>query len=81
MACPGGCLNGGGQPIAKDGKYAETLAKRRAGIQAVDKSKSARISCDSKSIQTLYEEFLGAPGSELAHHLLHTTYADDSETI
>ena len=81
MACPGGCLNGGGQPIAKDGKYAETIAKRRAGIQAVDKSKSARISCDSKSIQTLYEEFLGAPGSELAHHLLHTSYADDSETI
>ena len=81
MACPGGCLNGGGQPIAKDGKYAETVKMRRAGIQAIDKGKSARISCDNPSIKTLYSEFLEKPGSHLAHELLHTSYADEFDKL
>ena len=81
MACPGGCLNGGGQPVAKEGKYAETLALRRKGIQAIDHNKSARISCDSVAVQKLYEEFLKEPGSELAHKLLHTSFADESDII
>ncbi|MDD5982932.1 MAG: [Fe-Fe] hydrogenase large subunit C-terminal domain-containing protein, partial [Solobacterium sp.] len=81
MACPGGCLNGGGQPIAKDGKYAETVKMRRAGIQAIDKGKSARISCDSPAIKQVYAEFFEKPGSHLAHELLHTSYADEFDKL
>lgn len=81
MACPGGCLNGGGQPVAKDGKYAETMLARRKGVQSIDRNKSARISCDSSAVQKLYEEFLVEPGSEIAHKLLHTSYSDESDII
>ena len=81
MACPGGCLNGGGQPIAKDGKYAETVKMRRAGIQAIDKGKSARISCDSPAIKQVYAQFFEKPGSHLAHELLHTSYADEFDKL
>ena len=81
MACPGGCLNGGGQPVAKYGKYAETMLARRKGVQSIDRNKSARISCDSSAVQKLYEEFLVEPGSEIAHKLLHTSYSDESDII
>lgn len=78
MACPGGCINGGGQPLHRYTKRDVYLKMRREGIQNVDKKKSVRISCDNESIKKLYDEFLGEPGSHKAHELLHTTFRDCS---
>ena len=74
MACPGGCVNGGGQPIDKNNNSAEVVALRKEGLRTIDRNKSVRISCENESIKKLYDEYLGEPGSEKAHHLLHTTY-------
>jgi NADH-quinone oxidoreductase subunit G len=72
MACPGGCINGGGQPYI----HAETdiLEQRMKGIYAIDSGMEKRKSHENPYIQKLYKEFLGKPGSEKAHHLLHTEY-------
>jgi NADH-quinone oxidoreductase subunit G len=72
MACPGGCINGGGQPYI----HAETdiLEKRMKGIYAIDSGMKKRKSHENPYILKLYKEFLGKPGSEKAHHLLHTEY-------
>ena len=72
MACPGGCINGGGQPFL----FGETalLEKRMRGLYAEDESKPLRMSHENPDIKKLYEEYLGEPGSEKAHHLLHTKY-------
>ena len=72
MACPGGCINGGGQPFLHG--QSDLLEKRMKGIYSEDESKTLRLSHENADIQTLYKEFLGEPGSEKAHHLLHTTY-------
>ena len=72
MACPGGCINGGGQPFLHD--QADLLEKRMKGIYTEDERKTLRLSHENPDIQKLYAEFLGEPGSEKAHHLLHTTY-------
>jgi len=72
MACPGGCLNGGGQPYHHgNGKI---LTKRLDAIYRDDKDKPIRKSHLNPSIQKLYAEFLGEPGSHCAHKLLHTHY-------
>ncbi len=72
MACPGGCLNGGGQPYHRgDGKV---LVKRLEAIYRDDKEKPIRKSHQNPSIQKLYAEYLGEPGSHKAHQLLHTHY-------
>jgi NADH-quinone oxidoreductase subunit G len=72
MACPGGCLNGGGQPyIHGDTRI---LEKRRQAIYKEDAGKGIRKSHQNPYIQRLYEEFLDEPGSEKAHDLLHTHY-------
>ncbi len=72
MACPGGCINGGGQPFL----HGETdlLEKRMRGLYCEDERKAKRCSHDNPDIQKLYQEYLGEPGSEKAHHLLHTVY-------
>ncbi len=72
MACPGGCINGGGQPY----KHEQTniLQKRMEGIYSEDANKKIRKSHENPSIKKLYDEFLGKPGSEVSHHLLHTKY-------
>ncbi|MDT8389513.1 MAG: NADH-dependent [FeFe] hydrogenase, group A6 [Lentisphaeria bacterium] len=72
MACPGGCLNGGGQPSihGKD----DILEKRRDAIYRDDNANSVRKSHENPSIIKLYKEFLGEPGSHKAHELLHTKY-------
>lgn len=72
MACPGGCLNGGGQPYihGKD----DILEKRREAIYRDDTDNSIRKSHENPSIIKLYEDFLGKPGSHKAHELLHTKY-------
>ncbi|MCQ2379986.1 MAG: [FeFe] hydrogenase, group A [Victivallaceae bacterium] len=72
MACPGGCINGGGQPYLH-GDYG-LLEKRMKGLYQEDEGKPIRCSHNNPDIKKLYEEFLEKPGSELAHKLLHTTY-------
>ena len=72
MACPGGCINGGGQPFLFGD--AELLEKRMKGLYSEDERKVIRCSHNNPDIQALYKEFLGTPGSEKAHHLLHTKY-------
>jgi iron-only hydrogenase group A len=71
MACPGGCIGGGGQPRPTS---VDVIKKRIQGIYSIDAGKGIRRSHDNPSIKALYKEFLGKPGSEKAHHLLHTTY-------
>lgn len=75
MACPGGCVNGGGQPTScNDSKIKE---RRAQGLYEEDKNLELRKSHKNPDIIKLYEECLGGkPGSEIAHHLLHTSYSD-----
>lgn len=72
MACPGGCINGGGQPFI----HADTdiLQQRMKSIYSIDKEKEIRKSHENHYIQKLYREFLGHPGGEKSHRLLHTEY-------
>ena len=68
MACPGGCVGGGGQPI-HDG---EEYAPRRAPVlYELDRKKPIRFSHENPEIVKLYEQYLGEPCGEKAHHLLH----------
>ncbi len=72
MACPGGCINGGGQPYHD--QTVENLQKRAAGLYSEDKDKQIRLSHENKEIKQLYEDYLGKPGSHKAHELLHTEF-------
>jgi len=72
MACPGGCINGGGQPYLHGD--AALLERRMKGLYTEDERKTLRMSHENPDIIALYKEFLGEPGSEKAHHLLHTVY-------
>jgi len=72
MACPGGCVAGGGQPYY--GNDRAVIEKRREVLYAEDRAKHARMSHENKEIQALYDEFLGKPGEHKAHELLHTEY-------
>ena len=76
MCCPGGCVNGGGQPqVHADVRNFEDVRAIRAKVlYDNDAAKTLRKSHDNPSIKKLYEEYLGAPGSEKAHHILHTSY-------
>ena len=76
MSCPGGCIGGGGQPYHHGD--VEVLRKRQKAIYSEDQSKTIRKSHENPYIKKLYEEFLGEPLSEKAHHLLHTEYFDRS---
>ena len=79
MACPGGCIGGGGQPFNHGDS--EVLEKRAAALYTEDQRKVIRKSHENPSIIKLYEEFLGKPGSELAHKLLHTEYFPKSNEV
>ena len=81
MACPGGCVNGGGQPIVEAFKRLDVdpRAARAAGLYAEDEAKTIRKSHENPDIQKLYKEFLGEPNGHKAHELLHTTYTDRSK--
>lgn len=72
MACPGGCLNGGGQPYIH-GKL-DILSHRASALYQEDSNKTIRKSHENPFIVKLYEEYLEKPNSEKAHHILHTTY-------
>ena len=79
MACPGGCIGGGGQPF-HHGKSG-VLKARAAALYREDANKPIRKSHENPFIIKLYEEFLGEPNSEKAHHLLHTSYFDKKKKI
>ncbi len=79
MACPGGCIGGGGQPLHHGD--ASILKARQKAIYQEDANKPIRKSHENPYIIKLYEEFLGKPLSEKAHHLLHTQYFDKSTQI
>lgn len=79
MACPGGCVNGGGQPIRIGEEQIDIIKARQQGIYNIDKNKIKRISLDNEEVQTLYKEYLEKPGSHKAHELLHTFYVDHSK--
>ncbi len=79
MACPGGCIGGGGQPLHHGD--ASILKARARAIYAEDRDKPIRKSHENPYIKKLYEEFLGEPMSEKAHELLHTHYFDKRKKI
>ena len=72
MACPGGCIGGGGQPYHHGNM--EIIKKRAEAIYREDAGKPIRKSHENPVIKELYETYLGHPMSERAHHLLHTKY-------
>ena len=79
MACPGGCIGGGGQPLHHGDS--SILKARAKAIYEEDKNKPIRVSHENPYIIQLYKEFLGEPNSEKAHHLLHTHYFDRKARI
>ena len=77
MACPGGCVNGGGQPYqtAPVQVNVNVTAERAAALHRNDEAAAVRKSHENEAVKTLYAEYLGEAGSEKAHALLHTSYA------
>ena len=78
MACPGGCVNGGGQPTQPANvRNAVNLAELRGmALYEEDRNLPLRKSHENPSVKALYSEYLGKPGSEKAHHILHTFYVE-----
>ena len=72
MTCPGGCINGGGQPIGAD---LEAVKARMKALYRIDRDATLRVSHKNKWVLRLYDEFLGKPLGEKSHKLLHTKYA------
>lgn len=70
MACPGGCIGGGGQPRA----FKAVKAKRMDALHGIDRAKAVRKSKDNESVKTMYSEYIGEPLGEKAHELFHTHY-------
>ena len=79
MACPGGCIGGGGQPYHHGNS--EILKRRAAALYKEDAGKTIRKSHENPFIIELYREFLGKPLGEKSHHLLHTKYFDKSASV
>lgn len=73
MACPGGCINGGGQPIHQK---SEKIKKRIQTLYEIDSNMKNRRSHENESVKKIYKEFLGEPNGHLAHEILHTTYVN-----
>lgn len=73
MACPGGCIGGGGQPFHHGNM--DIIRKRQEAIYREDENKVLRKSHDNPMIKKIYDEFLDHPASEIAHALLHTKYS------
>ena len=74
MACPGGCVNGGGQP--RSSESAQTKVERAEGLYEEDANLKLRHSHENPDIIRIYKDDLEKPNSHLAHELLHTTYTD-----
>ena len=75
MSCPGGCINGGGQPIHNK---PEKIQKRIKALYKIDTEMKYRYSYENESIKILYNEFFIEPNSHIAHKILHTKYFDKS---
>jgi NADP-reducing hydrogenase subunit HndD len=78
MACPGGCIGGGGQPYPLEGFRVldpELLRKRASALYSIDSSKRLRKSYENPAVEEVYDSFLGGPGSQKAHAILHTRYS------
>lgn len=75
MACPGGCVDGGGNLRSKKA-YMPNALKRRETLYTIDREQKSRQSHNNQQIQALYRDFLEKPYSDKAHHLLHTMYND-----
>ncbi|MBQ9902236.1 MAG: iron hydrogenase small subunit [Clostridia bacterium] len=78
MCCPGGCINGGGQPIqpATVRNFVDVKGLRSKALYDADKDMPLRKSHQNPSIQKVYDEFYGKPGSHKAHECLHTSYVE-----
>lgn len=77
MACPGGCVGGGGQPYPPKGMKVldpELIRLRAQALYSIDSAKKIRKSHDNPAVRKLYDDFLGEIGGTLAHQLLHTHY-------
>ncbi len=77
MACPGGCCGGGGQPYPPEGvKVLDPglLRQRASALYAIDSKKKLRKSYENPAVEEVYSSYLGGPGTEKAHELLHTHY-------
>ena len=76
MGCPGGCINGGGQPIqhAVVRNFVDLKARRAEALYTADRNNAVRKSHENEAVKTLYTEYLGKPGSHKAHDILHTSY-------
>ena len=76
MACPGGCVNGGGQPLqpASVRNTVDLRALRAKVLYTADSKMDLRKSHENSAVKKLYDEYLGKPGSHKAHEILHTTY-------
>lgn len=77
MACPGGCIGGGGNPI----KNWKKMERRCEAVYEAEKNLSIRKSHKNPAISMIYEQYLGEPGGHLAHELLHTHYTDRSDLL
>lgn len=78
MACPGGCINGGGQPIHQ--KH-EKIRKRIAALYEIDGKMKHHKSHENESVKKLYKEFLEEPNSHKAHEILHTKYTNRKKVL
>ena len=78
MACPGGCLNGGGAPLVRDPAQ---VAERMKKMYQSDADNKVRRSHENTQVQALYEEYLKEPCGHTSHHLLHTHYVDRSGEV
>ena len=76
MGCPGGCINGGGQPVqsATVRNFTDLKALRAAALYENDKNRPHRKSHENEDVKAVYAEYLGEPNSHKAHELLHTSY-------
>ncbi len=81
MGCPGGCVNGGGQPIQPMSvrNFTDLRAERAKALYSEDAAMKLRKSHESPIVKELYADFLGKPNSHLAHELLHTSYTARSK--
>lgn len=78
MACPGGCVGGGGQPYPPPGYRIldpRLLAKRASALYNIDERRMIRRSHENPALKVIYDTFLGEPGSQKSHELLHTSYS------
>jgi iron-only hydrogenase group A len=71
MTCPGGCVNGGGQPY---NTTRDRVIARATALYSLDATETQRVSHQNQEVHQLYQEYLGEPNGEKSHHLLHTHY-------